>query len=77
MSANADSVGFKRAGNVHGWAYFEKLPVSGTNTYFLQKNWPMVLDRTQFLYIMSSWHYSNDAKDVGSLDRCGLPLNSG
>ena len=30
-----------------------------------------------FLYKMSSWHYSNDAKDVGSLDRCGLTLNRG
>ena len=36
MSANAESVGFKLACNVHVWAYFEKLPDS-RKTYFLQK----------------------------------------
>ena len=36
MSANADSVRFKVACNVHVCAYFEKLPVSGKNR-FLQK----------------------------------------
>ena len=36
MSANADSVRFKFASNVHAWAYFEKLSVSG-NTDFLHK----------------------------------------
>ena len=36
MSANADSVGFKFACNVHYWAYFEKLSVSG-KTGFLHK----------------------------------------
>ena len=36
MSANADSVRFKFACNVHDWAYFEKLSVSG-KTYFLPK----------------------------------------
>ena len=45
VSGNADSVGFKLACNVHVWAYFEKLPVSGKKYFFLQK-WPMVLGRT-------------------------------
>ena len=35
-SANADSVRFTFAGNVHDWAYFEKLSVSG-KTEFLHK----------------------------------------
>ena len=30
-------VGFKVACNVHVWAYFEKIPVSGKKKYFLQK----------------------------------------
>ena len=29
MSANADSIKFKFACNVHDWAYFEKISVSG------------------------------------------------
>ena len=33
MSANADSVEFKFACNVHVWAYLEKLPVSGKNIF--------------------------------------------
>ena len=36
MSANADSVRFKFACNVHDWAYFEKLYISG-KTDFLHK----------------------------------------
>ena len=36
MSANADSVRFKFACNVHDWAYFEKIFVSG-KTEFLPK----------------------------------------
>ena len=36
MSANADSVRFKFACNVHDWAYFEKISVSG-KTKFLPK----------------------------------------
>ena len=36
MSANADSDRSKFACNVHDWAYFEKLSVSG-KTYFLHK----------------------------------------
>ena len=36
MSANANSVRFKLACNVHDWAYFEKLSVSG-KTEFLHK----------------------------------------
>ena len=36
MSANADSVRFKFARNVHDWAYFEKLSFSG-KSYFLHK----------------------------------------
>ena len=36
MSANADSVKFRFACNVHYWAYFEKLSVSG-KTEFLHK----------------------------------------
>ena len=44
MSADADSVGFQLACNVHVWAYFEKIPVS-CKTYFYNE-WPMVLGRT-------------------------------
>ena len=36
MSANLKSVRFKFACNVHDWAYFEKLSVSG-KTEFLHK----------------------------------------
>ena len=36
MSANADSVRFKFACNVHYWAYYEKVSVSG-KTEFLHK----------------------------------------
>ena len=36
MSENANSVRFKFARNVHDWACFEKLSVSG-NTEFLHK----------------------------------------
>ena len=36
MSANADSLRFKFACNVHDWAYFEILSVSG-KTEFLHK----------------------------------------
>ena len=36
MSANEDSLRFKFACNVHDWAYFEKLSVSG-KTEFLRK----------------------------------------
>ena len=36
MSANADCLRFKFACNVHNWAYFEKLSVSG-KTDFLPK----------------------------------------
>ena len=36
MSANADSVRFKPACNVHDWAYFEKLSISG-KTYFVHE----------------------------------------
>ena len=43
-AADADSVGFKLACNVHVWAYFEKLPVSGKLIFY--KKWPMVLGRT-------------------------------
>ena len=32
--ASADSMGFKLACNVHVWAYFEKIPVSGKNLFF-------------------------------------------
>ena len=34
MSAIADSVGFKLMCNVHVWAYFEKLSVSGKNIFY-------------------------------------------
>ena len=36
MSANADSLRFKFACNVHDWAYFKKLSVSG-KIQFLHK----------------------------------------
>ena len=36
MSENANSVRFKFACNVHDWAYFEKLSISG-KTEFLHK----------------------------------------
>ena len=33
MSENADSVRFKFVCNVHDWAYFEKVSVSGKNIF--------------------------------------------
>ena len=38
MTVKVDSVGFKLVCNVHVWAYFEKLPISGKTLIFTQEN---------------------------------------
>ena len=75
MSAYADSVRFKFACNVHDWAYFEKLSVSG-KTEFLHKiayGLGQDISCIKFLVVSDFKVISNDAKEADILNRCGLP----
>ena len=75
MSANADSVKFRIACNVHDWAQFEKLSVSKKKTYFYKKiayGIGQDISCIKFL-VVSDFNVIFKCKEADILNRFGLP----
>ena len=75
MSANADSLRFKFACNVHDWTYFEKLSVSGKTEFLHKIAYGLWQDISciKFLVVSDFKVIFNDAKEADILNGCGLP----